>query len=391
MSKPTCLVTRYGGIGDSVMLTPILRELSKKFDVTFAVPSLNSEIKQPLPSQVNIFKGLDFLSNVIPIATLFNAQYINIDGDLMPLAMLREGEHFDRIIDYRNLLESNSPQTSIAFNRQDQTRNSNLINVLDLACSWAGIDPNKDFNKRPIVFVDQAKKEAYAKQLSKLKGKIIGIQTFASNISRRIKFPRGIGTSFFDIFPEDEYSLGIFFQQDSSWHFSSKTGEKEFAIRVESIEDTIALMCAFDGMICADTGLSHIAEALEIPNVTVYTTVPSWTRIKYHKFTIPVDSHCDRFEHGCFTLKPNCEIEEEQALINLSEDDKFILEGAKQGLSVVDIADEINVEANILPQRLEMIKHQLTTSAQKIPECIRDIKFEDLLKTLKSNIGGFND
>lgn len=381
-----CLVARYGGIGDAIMLTPVLKELAKDYLIYFAVPYDSSDgIRQIVCNTSGLFENVDFIHKVLKITCIAYAHFIKLFEDYVPLASLVEGEYFDKIIDYRNIIELNTPNT-LSFNPQQNSRNSNLFNICDLAFGWAGINYKTITDKQPVIGID-VKKKKYFKQVLEdynfTKYKIIGIQTFASNVTRRIEYPHNLYDTFYKIFDKKDYAYAVFYDAGNVWHFYTPDNNEPIEIITPDITDTVALMLNFKGLISADTGLSHIAEAIKLLNVTVYTTVPSWTRCEHYKYTFPVDSHCTEWENGCFTLRPFCQLEEKKAWEGLAVKEKQIMELTAKGYPPQIIAQKVGIELKVMLEEAKLMQQRLQYASKQKPYCVKNIKFNDLLTKLK--------
>jgi hypothetical protein len=97
--------------------------------------------------------------------------------------------------------------------------------------------------------------------------------------------------------------VAVWVPQNNIWEFHSTKGVQNIVINNDSkIRKSMILIKSSDLYIGVDTGFSHVAEGLGIKHLTIYSTVPWWTRSKYYKYETYMDNGIENPEYYTFAL-----------------------------------------------------------------------------------------
>jgi len=180
------------------------------------------------------------------------------------------------------------------------------------------------------------------------------------------------------------FSAIVLFWDGNQWLIFTKEG------RIGNLKCTLrqsaALVSKLNLFISADSGFSHIAEALGVPSISLYSTVPSWTRVKYYKYTIPleVDIPC----RPCFTLQRYCPARQKQAIDSLSKREKRILWAQKTGVPIQVVAQELNTTVEGISREFASIKERLESQSMIQAKCLNLISIDEILLTAENILKG---
>ena len=300
------MILRYGGFGDSLMLSPLPKILRKVYgfkEVHIGVA----------PKNVELMRQTKQFTVVSPIQRFgFSPE------DFIPtnIGYMKAREYFIKnpefvLFDYKFSVENNSPQPKQeeAIRQKIEWKshiNSNFTNWFDLALAWSKIPPQSipSSDKRPILFLTDGQKKKAA-ELKERYGDYIVVSLNASSPLRNIRQPKLIIK---DFLRRTDFRGWVFAAEtiNNEIHWFGKKGRSD-KIRVDwinNITDTLPLLCSAGFGLFSDSGLSHIAEALGLRHTTFYTTVPSMTRSEYYNFETPVDTVCPIGK--CFSLQGVC-------------------------------------------------------------------------------------
>lgn len=387
MSK-SAIVYRLGGLGDILIITPVAKELRKRgyeVDACFGSPT------------TNVFKLLGNLNLYRKIYSYSRFPATNMDvfvldnGDAASVDMLKP--HYDLVVDYKFSIELNSHYREQAQHPGKEwmvSQNSNYMNWVDMMFAWAGIDPASiaDDDKRPMYKVEPEEDE-WAKKLIRW-GKpdlVVVIQPNASSLVRTWYHPQQLPRAITEAYPEKNIQFIVW--DGNQWvHLK---GKHVFPIKppenMDPVRASAAVVNNCDLFIGADSGFVHVAEALEIPHIAIYTTVPAWTRNKYYKYEAFLEPIGNTFGgvqcRPCFMLDRYCPRIREKAISQLSEREARIKQAMERNENPAEIAIELQTtqpglmqEANLLQQRFNALIEQqapcsLTITTDRIMEVVR--------------------
>lgn len=369
------LVVRYGGIGDSVILTPVLKQLSKKFKVHFAVPE----------KQTTLFRNLNFIEKIIPLYRIQGSgeDFFRIKNGLGTIARIKPD--YDLVLDYRFSIEGNSMYRQLAeydkplYGDWLSHQNSNYQNWIDISLGWANIDPQTvtDDEKRPIYKPEQKEIEWAKATIGDNKGRVIGIQLYASSLCRSFYHPQELPKKILEL--KDTGINSVFIFDGESWHKMIKLGNKKIVLPkwIDPYRASAALISQFDRFVTADTGMSHIAEAVGTDSIVIYTTVPAWTRQKYYKHNTPIQANvkCS----PCFTLGYSCPLNKARAIKQLSKREQFVKKYSDEGISLQEAAQKLNTTTDGLQQEFNSINQKIEALSKIEPDCVKDITADKIL------------
>src|SRR3990172_4068002 len=288
----TAILFRLGGLGDVIILTVVARELQKRgyeVDGCFGSPTCdtkklleNTKLFRTIYQSGRIFTGLDV--------------YEGEDKDAFSIEFLKN--HYDLVVDYKLSVELNSHYRHIQGQTKEwfQSQSSNYVNWMDIMLGWAGIDPATVEDKSPVYIIEPQEREWADKIIGREKGTIVfTVQLNASSLVRTWYHPQHLPGAIKDAF---QMPTKVIIFDGATWHMVK--GKSSFPIQIpkefDPIRASAALVGSSDMFVGADSGFSHIAEALKVKSLTVYTTVPAWTRMKYYKYSYAIEPEGDVFD-----------------------------------------------------------------------------------------------
>jgi hypothetical protein len=385
----TALLFRLGGLGDIIILGIVAKELKKRgyvVDACFGSPTVDPE---------ELFKGTGIFRKIIKYTRSFNGVdcYETPDGDLASIELLKE--HYDLPVDYKYAVELNGFHKELSGKPGLEwmvSQNSNYVNWMDIMLSWAGIDPESVHmaDKRPeYIVADEELK--WAKGVFGECDVAITIQTNASSLVRTWYHPSRLPEAILDEYNDKNIAIAVF--DGTGWHLIK--GKTSLPILVPSqfnpIRASAALVGASTVFIGADSGFSHIAEALSKPSITIYTTVPAWTRQKYYKYARAVEPVGDTFNgikcRPCFVLDRYCPRVREAALSQLTEREVKIKKAAESGADPSQIALELETTQQGLMMEWEMIQKRIMALFEGQAPCSKTITTERIMEQLREVLG----
>lgn len=282
------LLTRFGGIGDIFPTMAVARYMKNRGDdVTVALRDDAEGGKQ-----TDLYSNQDItLLDFRQVGPWGNRCIKTPDGWVTIQSTYKD---YDLVVDYTNVIESNS---SSPANSSDPTkfwqrsRSSNWVNWYDIHFAWANIDPTTvpDSAKRPFISLTE-EEEKLSNEFKSQYSHVFVVSPFASSLARSWYQAR-------DLLPMIEQNKAYKNVALICWEPGAKmwvlrtnkgsTPAKEFS--PNSLRNSMIYLKAADAVICVDTGISHIAEGLGAKCLTLYSTVPWWTRAKYYENQVHID------------------------------------------------------------------------------------------------------
>jgi ADP-heptose:LPS heptosyltransferase len=372
--RKTALMLRAGGLGDCVILTVIARELNKRgYDVDYFVGSPTGKVHL-------LLEKLPFLRSVKPIARLNGIDCIE-DEDENGVAVDIMKKDYDEVFDFKFSVEDNRA----GLNSKEGWRssiNSNYTNWIDLSLAWANIDPTFVEDKCPVVELPDKKYSEWAQaaigERGKRPHKVVGIQLQASSLTRTWYKAGELPEVLHQKYPDD---IVLIFA-DNAWFALTSYGKEkiEFPAEYDPLCCSTALIKEMDVFISADSGTSHIAEAVGTHTIGIYTTVPSWTRVRDYKHAHPIDALV--LCHPCFVLDVFCPLERKRAAEQLNERQQDIINGGDSGANVFDFAKKYNTVPKAIIEEYNALKKQTEAMSAAEPACVKSITTELILAKL---------
>jgi ADP-heptose:LPS heptosyltransferase len=380
MPKDNWLFCRFGGLGDAMILTVVAKAIKQKF------PDDTIDFAVRWQEQVDIFKNLPIFRKVFEIQRLPHPmQGANVvkcpDG--WELLEKRKNE-YSIVMDYVNSVENNSmnPQLANRYGEWMMSQNSNFQNWIDLSLGWARIDPTKVEDKSPMYIVERNERRWAQRILKPYPRPIIGVNMFASS---RARSHFHYGPIVMALLKEFE-GCTVLSWQDAKWTVHRKGGQKSLSDGNMSIRESAALVDQMDCLVAADSGMSHIAEAVRTENVTVYTTVPAWTRSKYYKHSHDIDIELEC--KPCFTLNYQCPVNRRRAMEGLSDREKEIMGMASQNIPIQQASHQLATTPDKLAQEHQSIQSRVDAVSSVIPDCIASVTGEMIVEKVKEILCG---
>ena len=305
-SRPPFLVLRYGGLGDLMFCTPVIKQLHKEgFDVHVATNDYSLPLLENNPyiakSWAQPREGI-----VQHIDGRFPADLTKLDGFMMPTIGLydkykSEGELYPfNVVNYFRVIENNTLHEALW-----PTQAADFINTYDTHFSWAHIDPQsvKSTERRPMYYPSKAELDWASAAFEHFPKPVIMLQPYASSPVRT--FYRL--TDVIDSLKKRQNCTVVLWEPSShlggSWRvvFFVNDGKltevnrmipwPDKTITPHLIRASAALIAKADLLVSADTCVSHLAEALKTFHLTYYTSVPAWTRSRDYEYEFTLDSN----------------------------------------------------------------------------------------------------
>jgi ADP-heptose:LPS heptosyltransferase len=378
IKKPTALMLRAGGVGDIIILTAVAKVLHDKgYDVDFFCGSPTGEVHK-------LIENLYFFKSVKQVNRLNGIDCIRDGENFISVELFKQ--NYDEVYDFKFSVENNVAGLNPKIGWRNSI-NSNYMNWVDLSLAWCNIDYTKisDNDKRPQIKLDASIE--YTEWLKTLPFntngaerdyKIIGIQLQASSLVRSWYRAQELPDIVHVRYPNDV----VLIYTGAEWVVISKSG-KERIVFPESLNP---LMCSawlvgmMDVFISADSGMSHIAEATGTKCITIYTTVPAWTREKYYKYSYPINATCEC--HPCFGLDVFCPLERKRAEESLTPVEKDIIACQKAGTNITEVAKKYQTVPRAVDEQYEAATKKLQALSAKMPKCVEGITPEIIMDKL---------
>ena len=317
------LLTRFGGSGDAMFLTAVAHQLKRRgYEVHVAVNEKCAALLENNPDIARVYPT--FRSDVPPMQVQKNGHpvdLVEVDGARISIESLYErfpgtGLRAFNVANYRFVIESNSMHPGVW-----PTQNSDFANTYDQHLGWAGIDPMQvtPHEKRPYYWTT-SKERAWAKSvMGSLPRPIVMVQTFASSPAR----------TYYRLSPLVEWltaNVGtVMVWYGDHW----RIGRSPLSLSedVDGFRSSAALVEQADLLVSADTCVSHLAEALQTPHLTYYSTVPAWTRSAYYEYETTVDCHVkfDARDCKCAAIARDCPRRVRDAMDGLNDRERSLL------------------------------------------------------------------
>lgn len=373
------LMTRFGGIGDSIAITPVAKVYKKRF------PQSRIQFGVRGADQVSLYKNLDCFHNVFEIHRLpdpfAGENCVKVKNGYETLN--HHKTRYDFVFDFVNLVEMNSmhPYLEPMYGEWARSMNSNYQNWIDLALAWVNIDPSTvpDEDKRLLYKVEEKEKQEAVLFLSEIAGggkTLIGLNTIASSRARSYF---DLDTLINELLKEIPNSV-IIAWDNNRWVAVTIGGGKEIVLN-PNIRLSAAILSELDVYISTDSGFSHIAEAVGTKTVTIYSTVPGYTRNKYyaHSTTIQSNLPCS----PCFTLMENCPVNRKRASQSLSDRERKILQLSNQNISPQEAAKALATTPDKVVMEHRAIQEKMNGLASVIPDCMASLQPDMIVEKVK--------
>jgi len=372
------LIVRYGGIGDSVIMNINARELKKKYKhcrIHFAV---RSEI-------ADLFVKDKTFDKILPVKRFppTNIDCIQRDNGWVSLESIKG--NYDLVFDLKFSIERNSPELWMHLAPTDgpwrESMSSNYTHWVDMALGWCHIDPTTVEDKVPGFVLTDEEREWAKERIAKKPGeRVVGIHLHASSLARTWYRETELPDRLRVLDP----NIKVLFFDDSRkhWIITDKVGRKDVDTSGEhGLRESAALVSHMDILISADSGYSHIAAALGTPTLTIYTTVPGWTRERDYPNSHAIQSKlpCS----PCFTLGGWCGLSEKRAINQLSAREKQIAELEREKVPIQDAARRLKTQPGALLAESQALKQKRHGLCAVEPDCMKEISPEMIAEKAK--------
>ncbi|HID72079.1 MAG TPA: hypothetical protein EYP29_04975 [Thermoplasmata archaeon] len=362
--KPTeALLLRFGGLGDAVICTGVGNTISRvhQIPVDFAVRDIHAEVFEECP----VFR------KIYPVRRFQPGHVDTVEEELGWGTVEVLKQRYSLPLDLKNSIENNTMYPRLPFGPWVNSMNSNFFHWVDLQISWAGIDWTMvpDEWKRPILRLREEEKR-WAERFMGARRPKIGVQLIASSLARTHYIapvlPRVLNSHF---------GAEVWFWNGASWE-KILYGEKVEEIK-PTYRQTMAIVNNLDLVIAADSGVSHVAEALDTKAIVVYSTVPAWTRAKYYKNVVPLQSYlpCS----PCITLDRYCPKRRIEAFETLSEREKKLMELQRKGTPLHEVARRFDSTPEGISREWEALNQRIEGLSIQQAYCLKELSVDDVL------------
>jgi len=268
-NKPIVLYRSHGGIGDSLLL-----------------PAIAREIKRQTPGK----------QVIISLDTLY------ANGDLRDCTFYNDD--ISQVIDYRAIKRSDFKNFKDITDRclkeevfaRLTTNWTPMPVMIDIFCEDAGVKV-KDQNRRPIYIMTEEEKawgKRYLEHLG-IKHPIIALSTESTDPKR--KWPAENAIQFIVQAISQNFSVLHFtWHEEPSWIRPNYYHIHRWRLRAAA---TLLKQC--DVLVSTDSALLHLGEALNIKTIGMFSKIPPECRIKYYKHVTPI-YHNELLCAGCGQL-----------------------------------------------------------------------------------------
>lgn len=382
----TALLFRLGGLGDILILTCVAKELKKRgYEVDACLGS-------PTGDPTKLLENTKLFRKIYKYGRMFNGLDVyETDDGFAGTELLKEG--YDLVVDYKFSVELNSHYRYLANAPGKEwmvSQNSNYVNWMDIMLAWAGIDPETvaQKDKIPIYKMEKAEEDWAEKLLWFSKpDKVIAIQTNASSLTRTWYHPDRLPQLIKETYGEKKIDFLVF--DGEKWQHLK--GKYAFPIQIPAGMDPIRASSALVGksslFIGADSGFSHLAEALGVPSLTIYTTVPAWTRMKYYEKARAIEPVGTDFSgvscRPCFVLDRFCPRVREAAVGELSPREAKIKQAMEEQKNPYEVAKDLNTTPQGLMKEVELLQQRFNALIEMQAPCTMTITPERIVDAIK--------
>lgn len=368
------LLTRFGGIGDCFPVLSVARYLKDQGHI----------VDVALREDDHGNKQIEFLNNTNYCNKALSLKEVGPWGNrCVPFKygvvdIKSFYADYDEVIDFMHIVEYNDTCKSSFIRKPTDEwkkhRNSNWINWYDLHFAWANIDPNivPEEYKRPEIILSGEEIE----EVNNIKAyytEIFVINSHASSLARTW-YQSG------EVIPLllKKYNNPLMLNWEpgrGSWVAYTKEGAQKYTSSIKSpIRASVCVVKAASVYIGADTGFTHAAEGLGVDHISIYSSVPWWTRAKYYK-------HQTQIDNGDYTFSltlgdPNRVKEGYDAL---SKKEKKLLAFHKSGASIQEAAKEFNTTPEGVDMEMQSIHKKIESFDRIQSKSISKIKPDDVV------------
>jgi len=374
------LLCRYGGIGDTLLLTSLAGEIKRRepgSKVDVAVRAETSEL----------FEEEDVFDGVLPTKRFppTNVDAVEVESGWVSTECIKP--QYDKVYDLRFSVENNVPTVWLPLSETEgpwrRSMSSNYVNWIDMSFGWCNIDPQDVAaeHKVPTYTVLPEELEWAKERVHKQDGDVvIGIHLQASSLCRTWYKADELPKRLKMLLPEAKI---LFFDPTSLvWQLQGPLGTKTIDVKSEGgLRKSAALLTQMDLFVCADSGYSHIAAALGIPTLTLYSTVPAWTRELYYEKAnfIQSDLSCS----PCFSLDGVCPRQQKRARERLSDREKKLLKFEEEKVPPPIAAREMDMPLPAFMQEHAAARQRLRSMSTEEPDCMKNISPEMIAEKAK--------
>lgn len=366
------LILRYGGIGDLMPITAVCKELKRSgraTEIDFFCREENMDILENNPYIDRVFATRRF--NGID-CVLADSEITDVANTWVPVSSYYH--RYPTVIDYKNTVENNWW--------------ANLSNWYDMAFQAANIDPASVSDKSPeYVISDEEEREAqemiirdFGEGDHKILSCVVGGSSFLRAWREWPTFIEEFHKKYPDykvmLFGDKRHTL-LQLPQEESWlklHMDDLPTRKAVALFAQC---SIALSM--------DSGFMHLAEALGIQTIALFTTVPAWTRSLYYVNVMSYDQDSTCPKYPCASLDTWCPASCDEVMKNLNPRQMEMWGRiARNQVNIpVDIAQS-GLHPQTFMEEFNYTVAQHRKYAESVPACVASHTVEKVLERIKS-------
>lgn len=303
------LLLRYGGIGDMMPLTVVAHELKRRGWASSITVGCRDAV-------ACVWENNPDVDTVLPIARIAGLDCFSTERGHQPVSSFFH--EYDWVLDYKNTIENN------VF--------GDHANWTDVALGYARLDPTTVPDKRPIYCVTDAER-AWAQSVLDADGVQPG-QAMAwvvggSSMLRTWRQWPAFAEAFHARFPHiPVYAFG-----DARHQGSAPPAADWCRLHLDDLplRHALALLAQCGVCLSLDSGFLHVAEALGLPTVGLFTTVRGWTRAAHYSHVTVRDDASGCPEGPCCSLDTYCPLSKRDLDSRLTPKQRHIWELAYRG------------------------------------------------------------
>jgi ADP-heptose:LPS heptosyltransferase len=375
------LISRYGGIGDVAPVLVVAKQLHKQgHTITLALREDGPVRQTDICKNLKWLKTLDY-RQIGPWGT----RCVKYDKGWRQIEAVYKD--YDDVIDFMYIIEGNSTCKSDFIKRPTdswkRSRNSNWINWYDNHLMWANIDPHTvpEDEKRPEFKLSKKEVEV-GKKLKEGYSKLIVLNPSASSKARSWYQVEKLVPMLYEKY--DNLLLALWIPEANTWLFSDKNGPVKKKIPIGSpLRQTMTLIGAADVVLTVDSAVSHISEGLGIKHITLYSTVPWWTRGQYYKHQTAIDPGVEHPEYYTFVLMPGDPLNMEEGERNLTDREKVIKGLYLRKATISEVCKELNTDNHGANLELDCLLKKIESFSRIQSKALSSITPELVLKKVE--------
>ena len=277
---------------------------------------------------------------------------------------------FDWVLDYKNTIENN------VF--------GDHANWTDVALGYARIDPQTVTDKRPVYRVTDTERIAALSQVVAdgwTPGQPMAWIVGGSSMLRTWREWTAFAEAFHAKYPTTP--VYVFGDKRHVGNAPPETDWCKHHLDDLPLRSALALLGQCGGCLSMDSGFLHIAEALGVPTVGLFTTVRGWTRAAHYASVTAVDETSGCPDAPCCCLDTYCPLSKQQLDERLTPKQKHIWELAYHGgqqPEAIQAQMQIHPPTFLAEFNYVVRQHEETTGT--VPACVASHTVQSVLEQI---------